>query len=35
MDHVKFTAMEAGDREDYEFLTAHQIDYTQDTEARL
>ncbi|MEM6634359.1 MAG: HD domain-containing protein [Pseudomonadota bacterium] len=35
MDHVKFTAMKDGDREDYEFLTAHEIAYTKGTADRL
>ncbi|WP_299619881.1 HD domain-containing protein [uncultured Tateyamaria sp.] len=35
MDHVKFTAMKDGDKEDYDFLTAHEIDYTKGTAARL
>jgi predicted HD phosphohydrolase len=35
MDHVKFTQMKHGDREDYEFLTAHEIEYTKGTAGRL
>jgi predicted HD phosphohydrolase len=35
MNHVKFTAMKDGDKEDYDFLTAHEIDYTKGTAARL
>ena len=29
MDHVKFTAMKDGDREDYAFLTEHEVEYTK------
>ena len=35
MDHVKFTAMEDGDREDYDFLTKHEIEHTKGTADRL
>ncbi|WP_299650135.1 HD domain-containing protein [uncultured Tateyamaria sp.] len=35
MDHVKFTAMKDGDKEDYDFLTAHEIEYTRGTADRL
>ena len=35
MDHVKFTAMKDGDKEDYDFLTAHEVAYTQGTADRL
>lgn len=35
MDHVKFTAMKAGDAEDYGFLTRHEIDHTRGTADRL
>ncbi len=35
MDHVKFTQMKDGDKEDYEFLTAHEIEYTKGTADRL
>lgn len=35
MDHVKFTAMKDGDREDYDFLTAHEVEYTKGTADRL
>jgi predicted HD phosphohydrolase len=35
MDHVKFTQMQDGDREDYDFLTAHEIEYTKGTADRL
>ena len=35
MDHVKFTAMKDGDREDYDFLTAHEVEYTRGTADRL
>lgn len=35
MDKVKFTAMKDGDREDYEFLTGHEIHYAAGTADRL
>ncbi len=35
MDHVKFTAMADGDKEDYDFLTAHEVEYTRGTADRL
>jgi predicted HD phosphohydrolase len=35
MDKVKFTAMKDGDREDYEFLTEHEIEYASGTADRL
>ncbi len=35
MDQVKFTAMKDGDKEDYDFLTAHEIDHTKGTADRL
>ena len=35
MDQVKFTAMKDGDKEDYDFLTAHEIEYTKGTAGRL
>lgn len=35
MDHVKFTAMKDGDKEDYDFLTAHEVEYTKGTADRL
>ncbi|WP_394690458.1 HD domain-containing protein [Hoeflea sp.] len=35
MEKVKFTAMKDGDREDYEFLTRHEIEYASKTAARL
>ncbi|OCW57165.1 HD domain-containing protein [Hoeflea olei] len=35
METVKFTAMKDGDREDYEFLTRHEIDYASKTAERL
>ncbi len=35
MDQVKFTAMQDGDAEDYDFLTEHEIDYTRGTADRL
>jgi hypothetical protein len=35
MDKVKFTAMKDGDREDYEFLTEHEIEYASKTAERL
>lgn len=35
MDHVKFTAMKDGDREDYAFLTEHEVEFTKGTADRL
>lgn len=35
MEHVKFTQMKDGDREDYEFLTKHEVEYTKGTADRL
>ncbi len=35
MDHVKFTAMKDGDKEDYDFLTEHEVEFTRGTAARL
>ena len=35
MDKVKFTAMKDGDKEDYAFLTKHEVEYTKGTAARL
>lgn len=35
MDHVKFTAMKDGDKEDYDFLTEHEVAYTRGTADRL
>lgn len=35
MDQVKFTAMKDGDKEDYDFLTRHEIEYTRGTANRL
>ena len=35
MDKVSFTQMKDGTREDYEFLTAHEIDHTKHTAQRL
>ncbi len=35
MDHVKFTAMQDGDKEDYDFLTEHEVEYTKGTADRL
>ncbi|MEL6452266.1 MAG: peptidase [Pseudomonadota bacterium] len=35
MDQVKFTAMKDGDKEDYDFLTAHEVAYTRGTADRL
>lgn len=35
MEHVKFTAMKDGDKEDYAFLTHHEIEYTKGTADRL
>ena len=35
MEHVKFTQMKDGDKADYDFLTAHEIDHTKGTADRL
>lgn len=35
MEHVKFTQMKDGDKEDYAFLTEHEIEYTKGTADRL
>lgn len=35
MDHVKFTAMKDGDREDYQFLHPLEVDYASGTADRL
>ena len=35
MDHVSFTQMQDGTKEDYEFLTEHEIEYTKGTADRL
>ncbi|XAT61529.1 HD domain-containing protein [Rhodobacteraceae bacterium Araon29] len=35
MDHVKFTQMKDGDKDDYDFLTAHETEYTKGTADRL
>ncbi len=35
MDRVSFTQMKDGTKEEYEFLTAHEIDYTKGTADRL
>ncbi len=35
MDRVKFTAMKDGDKEDYDFLTKHEVAYTKGTAGRL
>lgn len=35
MDRVKFTAMKDGDKEDYDFLTEHEVAYTRGTAGRL
>lgn len=35
MDRVKFTAMKDGDKEDYDFLTEHEVAYTKGTAGRL
>ena len=35
MDHVKFTAMKDGDKEDYDFLTAQEVAHTRGTADRL
>lgn len=35
MDQVKFTAMKDGDKEDYDFLTEHEVDFARGTADRL
>ena len=35
MDYVKFTAMKDGDKEDYDFLTEHEVAFTEGTADRL
>ena len=35
MDHVKFTQMKDGDKEDYTFLINHEVEYTKGTADRL
>jgi len=35
MDHVSFTQMKDGTKEDYDFLTEHEIEYTKGTADRL
>ncbi len=35
MDQVKFTAMKDGDKEDYDFLTKHEVAHTKGTADRL
>ena len=35
MDQVKFTQMKDGDKEDYDFLTAHETEYTKGTADRV
>lgn len=35
MDHVKFVEMKDGDKEDYDFLTGHEIEFTRGTADRL
>lgn len=35
MDHVKFTTMKDGDKDDYDFLTEHEIAYSRGTADRL
>lgn len=35
MEHVNFTQMKDGTKEEYEFLTAHEIDHTRHTARRL
>ena len=35
MERVKFTAMKDGDKEDYDFLTEHEVAYTKGTADRL
>ena len=35
MEQVKFTAMKDGDKEDYEFLSVHEVEYAKGTADRL
>ena len=35
MEQVSFTAMKDGTKEDYEFLTEHEVEYTKGTADRL
>ena len=35
MEHVKFTQMKDGDKEDYDFLTKHEVEHTKGTADRL
>ena len=35
MDHVKFSQMKDGDKEDYTFLINHEVEYTKGTADRL
>jgi len=35
MDHVKFTQMKDGDKEDYAFLSEHEVEFTKGTADRL
>ncbi len=35
MEKVKFTAMKDGDREDYDFLGGHEVEYAKGTADRL
>ena len=35
MDHVKFTQMKDGDKDDYTFLTEHEVEFTKGTADRL
>jgi len=35
MDHVKFVEMKDGDKEDYDFLTEHEVEFTRGTADRL
>lgn len=35
MEHVKFTAMKDGDKEDYDFLGHHEVEYAKGTADRL
>ena len=35
MEQVKFTAMKDGDKEDYDFLTVHEVEYAKGTADRL
>jgi hypothetical protein len=35
MERVNFTKMKDGTKEEYEFLTAHEVDYTKGTADRI